>query len=74
MCHWWIGVIAAGIVAAALLIEAAVPNKQSAQPVFVIATGQIVAPPINRMWLPQAPAIFGEQNRSAPDGKTVIVV
>jgi NADPH2:quinone reductase len=38
-----------------------------------LATGQIIAPPINRISLPQAPAFFTEQNGTAPDGKTVIV-
>jgi NADPH2:quinone reductase len=39
-----------------------------------VATGQIVAPPINRISLAQVPAFFAEQNGSAPDGKTVIVL
>jgi NADPH:quinone reductase len=39
-----------------------------------LATGQIVAPPINRISLSEAPAVFENRNGSAPDGKTVIVL
>ncbi len=39
-----------------------------------VATGQVVAPPINRISLPQAPAFLAEKNGSVPDGKTVIVL
>jgi len=38
-----------------------------------LSTGRIVAPPINRITLSQAPALFAERN-AAPDGKTVIVL
>jgi NADPH2:quinone reductase len=39
-----------------------------------LSTGRIVAPPINRISLAQAPAVLAAQNGSAPDGKTVIVL
>jgi hypothetical protein len=39
-----------------------------------LLTGSIVAPPINRISLQQAPAVFGGENGSLLDGKTVIVV
>jgi len=39
-----------------------------------LVTGSIVAPPINRISLQQAPAVLAGENGSLPDGKTVIVV
>ena len=39
-----------------------------------LATGQIVAPPIDRISLGQAPAVFAERNGSARGGKTVVVL
>lgn len=39
-----------------------------------LATGQIVAPPINRISLTQAPAVFAGENGSLRGGKTVIVL
>ena len=39
-----------------------------------LASGQIVAPPITRISLPEAPEVFADQNGSAPSGKTVIVL
>jgi NADPH:quinone reductase len=39
-----------------------------------LAGGQIVPPPINRISLAQAPAVFAGENGSVPNGKTVIVM
>ena len=39
-----------------------------------LGTGQIVAPPITRISLGQAPAVFAEIDGSARDGKTVVVL
>ena len=39
-----------------------------------LATDSIVPPPINRISLQQAPAVFAGENESLLDGKTVIVV
>jgi NADPH2:quinone reductase len=39
-----------------------------------LATGQIVAPPINRISLSETPGVFTDQNGLAPDAKTVIVL
>jgi hypothetical protein len=40
----------------------------------VLGTGQIVPPPINRISLTQAPAVFAGDNGSLPGAKTVIVL
>jgi NADPH2:quinone reductase len=39
-----------------------------------LAAGQITPPPINRISLAQAPAVFAGENGSVRDGKTVIVL
>ena len=39
-----------------------------------LGTGQIVAPPIDRISLGQAPAVFAERSGSARGGKTVVVL
>ena len=39
-----------------------------------IATGRIVPPPINRISLAQAPAVFASENGLARGGKSVIVL
>jgi threonine dehydrogenase-like Zn-dependent dehydrogenase len=39
-----------------------------------LASDQIVPPPITRISLAEAPAVFNGENRSAPDAKTVIVL
>jgi NADPH:quinone reductase-like Zn-dependent oxidoreductase len=39
-----------------------------------LAVGRIVPPPINRISLMQAPAVFAGENASMPGGKTVIVL
>jgi NADPH:quinone reductase-like Zn-dependent oxidoreductase len=39
-----------------------------------LGTGQIVAPPISRISLGQAPAVFAAKNGSERDGKTVVVL
>jgi NADPH:quinone reductase-like Zn-dependent oxidoreductase len=39
-----------------------------------LASGRIVAPPVNRISLAEAPGVFAAENGGAPDGKTVIVL
>lgn len=39
-----------------------------------VAMGQVVAPPLTRISLPEAPTFFAEQNKAQSVGKTVIVL
>ena len=39
-----------------------------------LASGRIVAPPVTRISLAEAPGVFAAESSGAPDGKTVIVL
>jgi NADPH:quinone reductase-like Zn-dependent oxidoreductase len=57
-------------------VNYALPQSTDLMQRFADALGQgvVVAPPITRISLDDAPALFGVQGQSTPDGKTVIVM
>jgi NADPH:quinone reductase len=57
-------------------VNYALPQSNELLQRLAVALGQrvVVEPPITRISLDDAPALFGAQGRSNPDGKTVIVM